>query len=450
VWPVALCLVCLPGALQDPPEKLARVLFLTHSAGFVHDIVKRSEPAVPALAEQRLVEAARGRFEVRATQDCGELTPAALEAVDAVVFYTTGELPLATGGREALVDWVARGGAFVGIHCASDTFYEFPPYQEMLGGVFDGHPWHQEIGVRVVDPAHPATAHLGDAFRITDEIYQFRAQRLEPLRVLLALDTSSVDASQGTHADGGYPLAWARDFGEGRVFYTALGHLGEVWGDERYLRHLLEGIAWAIDGPDLPARAPAGATRLLEGESLSAWRARDGGDAPAWKLADGVLEVAAGTGDLVSRTEFGDALLHVEFLTPSMPDAAGQARGNSGVYVQGRYEVQVLDSHGVASGLGDCAAIYGKQAPAVNACRQPGRWQSYDIVFTAPRFHEDGAKSANARMTVWHNGRLVHDDVEVDGPTGGATSESEVARGPLLLQDHGNPVRYRAVWVEPR
>ncbi len=445
-------LVEVPGRAREQGEHARqRVLFLTHSAGFVHDVVKRPDPFVLSLAEERLTEAARGRFEVVATQDCGEITASKLARFDAVVFYTTGELPLPPGGKEALVDWVAQGGAFVGIHCASDTFYEFPPYQAMLGGVFDGHPWHQEIAARVEDPAHPATKHLGASFRITDEIYQFRGFRRESLRVLLSLDTTSVDATLGKRADGDYAVAWTRDFGEGRVFYTALGHRPEVWRDRRFLDHLLNGIAWTIDGPDLPARTPAGATVLFDGSSLDGWKHRNGTEKGAWKLVgDGSMEVVPETSDLVSRFEFGDALLHVEFLTPAIPDASGQARGNSGVYVQGRYEVQVLDSYGLESQLGDCAAIYGKKAPDVNACRPPERWQSYDILFTAPRLDASGAKAANARMTVWHNGRLVHEDVEVDGPTGGAVDEAEAARGPLLLQDHGNPVRYRNVWIVPR
>jgi hypothetical protein len=132
-----------------------------------------------------------------------------------------------------------------------------------------------------------------------------------------------------------------------------------------------------------------------------------------------------------------------------MPEATGQERGNSGVYVQGRYEVQVLDSYGLAPSLGDCGAIYGKHVAAVNACRPPERWQSYDIEFRAPRFDAAGKKTENARLTVWLNGMKIHADVEVDGPTAGGEA-NEAPLGPLLLQDHGNPVRYRNLWILPR
>ncbi len=446
-------LVEIPGVQKHEERALPRVLFVTHSAGYVHDVVERPDPFVLSAAEERLTEAARGRFEIHATQDCAEITASKLSSFDAVVFYTTGELPVPEGGREALIDWVAKGGAFAGVHCATDTFYEFRPYQEMLGGVFDGHPWEQEVALKVLEPNHPATDHLGDSFRIADEIYQFRDFDRRPLRVLLALDTESVDASLGKRADGLYALSWARDFGEGRVFYTALGHRPENWRDPRFLAHLLDGIAWAIDGPDLPARAPVDAKVLFDGVSLEAWKHRNGSEKGAWRLVgDGSMEVVAGTSDLVSRFEFGDALIHVEFMTPAMPDATGQERGNSGVYVQGRYEVQVLDSYGLESGLGDCGAIYGHKVPDVNGCRPPERWQSYDIEFRAPRFDAAGERSASARMTVWHNGRRIHDDVEVPKPTpGGLTdAEDEVARGPLLLQDHGDLVRFRNTWVLER
>ncbi|NOT30093.1 MAG: DUF1080 domain-containing protein [Planctomycetes bacterium] len=240
------------------------------------------------------------------------------------------------------------------------------------------------------------------------------------------------------------------------MFYTALGHREEVWRDARFQRHLLDGIAWALEGPDHPAPAPEGARVLFAAQSsrslpvareLAAWAQRDGKEA-AWKLVGDSMEVVAGTGDLVTKDTFGDGLYHVEFQTPAMPDATGQARGNSGVYLQGRYEVQVLDSYGLEPGLGDCGAIYGKRVAAVNASRAPERWQTYDIEFRAPRFDQAGKKSARARLSVWHNGLCIHDDIEVDGPTAGGSDEAPL--GPLLLQDHGNPVRYRNVWFLPR
>jgi hypothetical protein len=442
--------------------ELPHVLFFTHSAGFVHDVVKRPAPETLAPAEEIFTAATDGRYRVTCSQDCADLEAAGLWRFAALVFMTTGELPLSGENRDGLMAWIARGGAFVGVHCATDTFYEYQPYVDMIGGTFDGHPWHEEVTVRVDDPHHPIVSGLQGAFAITDEIYQFRNFRRHPVCVLLALDPASVDIGLGKREDRDYALAWTRDWGEGRVFYCALGHREEVWRDARFQALLERGIDWAIDGPDRPARHPDGAKLLfrprVEGGGVqppdfSRWQ-HAGGKPAGWKVVGAAMEVAPGAGDLVTKDAFGDGLYHVEFMTPAMPEASGQARGNSGVYLQGRYEVQVLDSYsagrgGLALGPGDCGSIYGKHVAAVNAGRPPERWQSYDIEFRAPRFDAAGKKTANARLSVWHNGIRIHADVEVDGPTA-AGEASEAPLGPLLLQDHGDAVRYRNVWVLPR
>ena len=150
-----------------------------------------------------------------------------------------------------------------------------------------------------------------------------------------------------------------------------------------------------------------------------------------------------------SQQTFGDALWHIEFRLPYQPLDRGQGRGNSGVYVQGCYEVQVLDSFGLDGRHDECGSIYSVAAPRVNACLPPLEWQTYDIDFTAPKF-VDGQKVANARMTVRHNGILIQDDVEVAAITPAGSQSEERPLGPLYLQDHGNPVRYRNIWVKPR
>lgn len=430
------------------PGPLPKVLFLTHSAGFVHDVVRRKSPDELALAERALIEALDGRYEVRCTQDCGEIDARTLAGVKAVCFYTTGELPISDAGKSALMKWIQDGGAFVGIHSATDTFYQYQPYVDMIGGLFDGHPWTQPVRVFVEDPNHQSTAKLPRPWSIADEIYQFKEWQRHPLCVLLSLDPKSVEVAKGKRGDEDYAVAWCKPWGRGRVFYTSLGHLPEVWANQAYREHLLGGFDWAVFGPDYSPPAPRGARVLFDGRNLDGFATREGAPA-SWKLAEGYAEVSGG-GDLVSKATFGDALIHVEFRSPEMgPDAKGQERGNSGVYLHGRYEIQVLDSFGLAPGLGDCGALYGKKAPDANACKPASEWQSYDIRFTAPRFDAAGAKTANARISVWHNGIPIHRDVEVDGPTGGAIGQGETATGPLLLQDHGNPVRYRNLWVSP-
>ena len=432
------------------PRALPKVLFLSHSAGFVHDVVKRPSPGELSFAEQELVALTRGVFDVVATQDCAALTAKSLPEYAAVVFYTTGELPIPAQDREAFMAWMLRGGAFVGIHCATDTFYEYAPYLKLVGGVFDGHPWHQEVRVDVIDGAHPATALLERGFLITDEIYQFRDYEKLPLRELLRLEPSSVDIEKGKRADKNYALSWCREYGQGRMFYTALGHRPEVWLDARFRSHLLGGLTWAIQGGDWQPESPQYAA-VLTGDraGLRAWRKRDD-SAPGWLAVDGgAIEAVPGAGDVVSIAQYGDADFHVEFAVPKS-EGAGEARGNSGVYLMGRYELQVLDSFGMVSGKGDCGALYGLRAPDVNASKPATLWQSFDGRLRAPRFGKDGKKTENARLSLWHNGVLVHDDVELPGATPGGISETEVALGPLLLQEHGHAVRYRNVWVTAR
>ena len=444
--------VKVPGIVEETGAPEPRVLFLTHSAGFMHGVVKRPGRGELSHAEEMLTEMSAGRFQVDCTEDFAKIHAENLANYDAVVFYTTGELGLTETDRMALIDWVDAGGAFIGIHCATDTLYECAPYMEMIGGAFDGHPWHEEVRMRVEDADHPAVAHLGGSFTLKDEIYQFKWWGRHPLNVLLSLEGDSCDLTRGKREDGDYANAWWKDWGRGRVFYTALGHRPEVWENEAFRTHLVEGIAWAIGGPDVPAQAPDDAVLLFDGEDLSGWTHRNGTAEATWRTYPdpwgGSMEVLPGSSDLVTRASFGSGLYHVEFRIPSMPEASGQAKGNSGVYLQGRYEVQVLDSFGLEQGLGDCGSIYGLEVADRNACRAPERWQSYDIRFTAPAFDAEGNKVANARMSVWHNGRLIHDDVEVPGPTT-AGMEGEQALGPLLLQDHGNPVRYRNVWFQP-
>jgi len=200
---------------------------------------------------------------------------------------------------------------------------------------------------------------------------------------------------------------------------------------------------------EAPGKPPSDAIVLFDGKDLSQWTS-DGGAAPRWKVTDGYMEIARPGGSLISKREFGDYQIHVEFATPNPPSGIDQGRGNSGVIIMGRYEVQVLDSYeNQTYPDGQCAAIYGQYPPLVNACRKPGEWQTFDIVFTAPRF--DGSKLVTpAYMTIFHNGVLVHNHAEVIG----AAAHRALAQysphgptGPLLLQDHGNPVRFRNIWV---
>lgn len=203
----------------------------------------------------------------------------------------------------------------------------------------------------------------------------------------------------------------------------------------------------------LPIPAPADAAKLFDGEGLSHWVRTDGTPA-RWKLLPGdALEVAPGTGDIQTRATFGDVRIHVEWASPDPAEGSDQDRGNSGVFLMGRYEVQVLDSwESPTYADGQAGAIYGQFPPRVNVSRKPGEWQSYDIEFRRPRFDAEGKLLSPARMTVRHNGVLIHDDVELLGPTSNrvrAPYEAHADALPIKLQDHGHRVRFRNIWVRP-
>jgi len=197
-------------------------------------------------------------------------------------------------------------------------------------------------------------------------------------------------------------------------------------------------------------KPPEGAVVLFDGKDFAQWVKKDGKSEVKWTLKDGVMGGVKGHGDIITKEKFGGSFkLHVEFRVPYEPGGAGQGRGNSGVYVQGRYEVQVLDSYGLKPGKNDCGAIYEVSAPKTNECKAPTIWQSYDIDFTAPKF-VDGKKTEPAKMTVHHNGVKIQDGVEipVDNTRAGMGGDPSKP-GPILLQDHGHPVQYRNIWLLP-
>ena len=229
---------------------------------------------------------------------------------------------------------------------------------------------------------------------------------------------------------------------------------------------LLVSIGYAQDDPKLsevwrpvprvvaPGRTdadpPADAVILFNGKDLSEWKSVEGSDIQ-WKLENDAMTVSGKSGDIQTRKAFGDCQLHIEWMTPAVVKGNGQGRGNSGVFFMGRYELQVLDSYNNSTySNGQAGSIYKQYMPLVNACRPPGEWQRYDVIFTAPRFYPDSTVKSAARMTVFQNGVLIQNNVSLWGNTayiGISKYEVHGDREPLILQDHGNPVSYRNVWV---
>ena len=223
---------------------------------------------------------------------------------------------------------------------------------------------------------------------------------------------------------------------------------------------------WKIHDPDRPlppvitpgtastqdtsGKPPSDAVVLFDGSNLAQWLDKDGGPAK-WKLENGYMEVVPKTGNMRTRNSFGDCQLHVEFAEPVPARGESQERGNSGVFLMGEYEIQVLDSYeNKTYADGQAAAVYGQYPPLVNASRPPGQWQSYDIVFHGPRFDSAGKVVRPARVTVFHNGVLVQDNVELSGPTAHGKRppyKPGPDKAPLALQDHGALVRFRNIWI---
>ena len=202
--------------------------------------------------------------------------------------------------------------------------------------------------------------------------------------------------------------------------------------------------------PGEGTQAPSDAIVLFDGKKLDEWLSAKDSSAAKWEISEGAMTVKPGTGDMITKRNFSDFQLHLEFATPEIVKGEGQGRGNSGIFLQNRYEVQVLDCYQNRTySNGQTGAIYKQSIPLVNACRKPGAWQTYEILYTAPRFNQDGILLTPAYVTVLHNGILIQNHVAVKGTTEyiGLPKNEAHGKGPLKLQDHGDLVRYRNIWV---
>jgi type 1 glutamine amidotransferase len=228
---------------QPSPSTSARVLLVTYTTGYRHSSIDVAEPVLEGLGRSS------GLFTTtfcRTANDVNRfITASGLSGFEAVVFAnTTGDLGIADLG--GFLQWVAAGHAFAGMHAASDTYHDSPAYLDMLGNEFDKHGNQTEIVATVEAPANPAVAHLGASYTVFDEIYRFKANNRERVTPLLTLRTYPQDGLEHAGEPGDLPLAWAKTYGSGRVFYTALGHRDEIWRDVTYQQHVLGGIRWAL------------------------------------------------------------------------------------------------------------------------------------------------------------------------------------------------------------
>jgi uncharacterized protein len=411
-------------AIADAPKK---VLVVSVTKGFRHDVI----PAVNELMKE--LAASTGKFTVdfAGTDEelAAKMTVTSLAGYDGVVFNnTSGDLPLPD--REGFLNWIKSGKGFAGFHAATDTLGGYAPYIEMIGGRFLTHHEQVEVRVRVEDPEHAATAHFGPSFRVYDEIYLFRDFDRRNVRGLLTMDTHPNFGQPGD-----YPVAWCRDYGKGRVFYSSLGHRIDVVQRDDIKKHFLGGVLWTLGlAPgkgtphDLRLRLSEeerneGFKPLFNGVDLTGWRLRNPSGLATWSAQNGMLVNTIGKDedgtDLVSEERFWNYVVRYEYIIPP--------GSNSGFYLRGRHEIQIFDDYasGQATLTGN-ASFYNFAAPSQFTSRPPGEWNQVE------------ATLVGNRVTVIHNGVKVHDNLLIDRPTGGELDGNVNAPGPFLLQgDHG-------------
>ncbi len=302
-----------------------RILYVTHSAGFRHGSIEVSRRVLSQLPGLR----------VTTTEDLSLLSADRLRDFDAVFFFTSGELEIDERQKRDLIDFVRSGKGFGGVHSATDTLYGWSEYGEMIGGYFDGHPWTEPVTIDIEDPGDPGSAAVAPSFRILEEIYQFRAWDRSKVRVLMTLDTGSVDmAREGVNrTDSDFALAWRKPFGAGRVYYNALGHFDETWLDPRFQRMIQQALLWlagaveapsetrrAIPRPREPEAMSPGAVARIEGEALTLGSRLDAAGAPLpVKLAGSAVSFAGRAAPLFSVSP-SEILLQVPYgLPPGQP-----------------------------------------------------------------------------------------------------------------------------------
>lgn len=447
------CLLAAGLAFSAVAES-KKVLVVTVTKGFRHSSIPTAERILKDLGTSSgdfTVDYARTDDELRA-----KTTAAALAGIDGVIFAnTTGDLPLADTGE--FLKWIEAGHGFVGMHSATDTFRghkPLSPYTTMINGEFLTHGAQAAVEAFNGDAEFPSNRHLGQSLKLYDEIYIINGYQRKAVRALLDLDQHP-----NTRMPGHYPISWARLFGQGRVWYTSLGHREDVWDadpnlkdrrnpvelSQAYQKHILGGIRWALglekadaSSQNLaakvsPAEAAQGFRPLFNGEDLSGWKLRNPSGQASWSAQNGMLvnEIAKdqhGT-DLVSVEKFKDFTVRYEYLVPK--------GANSGFYLRGRYEIQIFDDAGNPPAPGGNGGIYSVKAPDKNVSKPAGQWQEVE------------ATIQGNRITVTLNGTKIHDAVEVTRGTGGQLDDQLDQAGPILLQgDHG-AVAFRNVRIRP-
>ena len=443
-WLGVMASVALLGSGVVAGAAPKHLLVVTVTKGFRHSSIPTGERVLAELARKD------GSFTVDYVRNDDEMkekmTLEALKKYDGVIFEsTTGVLPLPD--KQGFLDWIKSGKAFIGMHSATDTFHPekgqpIDPYGEMIGGEFLTHHTQEEVECLNEDPKHPAMKGIGKSLVVRDEIYIQKNFFRDKVHELMWLDKHP---NYGTPGD--YPIAWCKKYGKGNVFYTELGHREDVWENPVYQQHILGGIKWALGlekGDATPqslvyhvAKDEQGFKPLFDGTDLKGWHLREENGPASWSAQNSMLvnttvqedgKHVKGS-DLVSDEKFKDFTVRYEYMVPS--------NSNSGFYLRGRHEVQILDDYakGAPSPSGN-GAIYQLAPVSQFVSKKPGEWQTVE------------ATMQGDHVTVILNGVKVHDKLLVDRATGGELDKNVNEPGPFMLQgDHG-AVAFRNVRIK--
>ena len=439
----------LTAALLVSAAAPKRLLVVTATKGFRHSSIPIAEKVIAMIGADSgtyTVDYVRGGPEGKDDAEVREkMAPESLQKYDGVIFAnTTGEL--AIPDKEFFLNWLKSGKAFVGMHSCTDTYHGYPPFIQMLGGEFLTH--KAQVGVNAIneDQHHPATVHLGPNFQVFDEIYIMKNFQRDQVRGLLTLDKHPNDGYPGD-----FPIAWCKEYGQGRVFYTSLGHREDVWDSEwkdsqgkranaaevakAYQQHLLGGIQWALGlkpGEGKPQgtafkvsaeEAAQGFKPLFNGVDLAGWHYRNPNGLKSWSAQNGMLVNTLGKDehgtDLVTTGKFLNFRVRYEYMVPK--------GANSGFYLRGRHEIQILDDgDAVQPSTTSNGSFYNHTAPKKMVSRKAGEWQQVDAVVIGNK------------ATVMLNGETIMDNVVLDRPTGGELDNKVNEPGPFFVQgDHG-------------
>lgn len=408
-----------------------KVLVISLTKGFHHSSIPLGEEIMKNLGDKSgLWVTDFARTDVEVVQ---KTSPYNLKNYDLVFFNnTTGDLPIRD--RQAFLDWIKAGGNIAGIHAATDTFHGWTDFIDMIGAEFKTHGAQKEVDFLIEDPNHPATKGLPTSWKHMEEVYQFKDYSTDKMHVLIYLDKHPV-----TFEPGFFPVSWTKMYGKGRVFYTSLGHREDLMKLDYFQKHLLQGMRWALGydkgdaSPNLPAQISKSEERdgfvsLFNGKDVTGWHNRDEGRTP-WTAQYGMMVMGQGGADIISDKQFKDFVIRYEYMIPS--------GGNSGLYLRGRYEIQVLDDTGKTEpDVHSNGSVYGLITPSKLASKAPGEWNTVE------------ARLVGNRVTVVVNSIKIIDDKQIDGVTGGALDDKVNEPGSIMLQgDHG-PVAFRNIRIK--